>query len=63
MVGEIYQGELFMHMSDEKYFAKVEESYDFYSVHYWPTDLQAINIFKLFIARNITRLLFLHPTR
>ena len=34
MVGEIYQGELFMHMSDKKYFAKVEESYDFYSVHY-----------------------------
>ena len=52
MVGEIYQGELFMHMSDEKYFAKVEESYDFYSVHYWLTDLQTINIFKLFIARN-----------
>ena len=34
MVWEICQGEFFMHVSDKKYSAKIEESCNFFSVHY-----------------------------
>ena len=32
MIWETCQGELFMHVSDKKYSAKIEESYDFFTV-------------------------------
>ena len=34
MVGEIYQGEFFMHMSDKKYSPNIEEFCNFFSVYY-----------------------------